>query len=199
MNVPLRLPSLLLGLAAALLLQACAPKPQNIRLDPPVHAPSATNVGQGKVVWLDVKDARPSKTLGIVGDPGGRYAHVSIEDDFSKAVYQRVSGVLLDMGFMVQPTPTTSSEGRSLMVEVREIKYQSPKSTLTFDTEVNVAVAAMAQNGADHYNRIYNAGEKRTSPLMPDAEENASAVNKAVAATLEDMLNDSHLVELLAR
>ena len=195
MNALMRLMLLMLGVAVALVL-GCAPRAQNVKLDPPIQL-APTGVGQGKVVWVQVADARPRKTLGVVGDPGGRYAHVSVEDDFSTTMYQRVSSALRDLGFVAQPTP--GPDDRSLRVEVRDIQYQSTKKTVTFDTELSVAVAALAQNGDEHYDRVYNAGEKSTSPLMPGPEDNARAVNRAVGVTLEEMLSDGQLLGLLGK
>jgi uncharacterized lipoprotein YajG len=195
MNARTLITPLTLALAFGLV-QGCAPKAQNIKLDPPIQVAPAS-VGQGKVVWVQVADARPRKTLGIVGDLDGRYAHVSVEDDFSTRVYQRVSSALRDLGFVAQPTP--GPEERSLRVEVRDIQYQSTKKTLTFDTELSVAVAALARNGNDQYDRIYNAGERSTSPIMPGPEDNARAVNRAVGVTLEEMLSDGRLLGMLGK
>jgi uncharacterized lipoprotein len=182
--------------SAALMLQGCAVKPQNIALDPPVQVPQA-QVGQGKVIQLTVKDMRPRKTLGIVGDLDSKFAHVSIEDDFSTSVYQRVSAALQRQGFTVQPTP--GRDDRKLDVEVREIEYQSVKEGIVYKTEGKAAVAALARNGDARYERIYRAGETRNGPTMPDPEENERAVNTVVAMTLEDMLNDDKLTSVLVR
>jgi len=182
--------------SAALIMQGCAVQPQNIALDPPVQVPQS-QAGQGKVVQLVVHDARPRKTLGIVGDLEGKYAHVSIEDDFSTSVYQRVSAALQRQGFKVQPTP--SNDDRKLDVEVREIEYQSVKEGLTYKTETKAAVAALARNGESRYERIYRAGENRTSAVVPGAEDNAKAVNSVVGMTLEDMLNDDKMTSVLVR
>ena len=181
---------------AVLVMQGCAVKPQNIALDPPVQVPQS-QAGQGKVIQLTVHDARPRKTLGIVGDLEGKYAHVSIEDDFSTAVYQRVSAALQKQGFKVQPTP--SNDDRKLDVEVREIEYQSVKEGLGYKTETKAAVAALARNGDSRYERIYRAGENRTSAVLPSGEDNANAVNSVVAMTLEDMLNDDKMTAVLVR
>jgi uncharacterized lipoprotein YajG len=191
----MRFMPLMLGVAVALV-QGCAPRAQNIKLDPPIEVAPAS-LGQGKVVWVQVADARPRKTLGAVGDLSGRYAHVSVEDDFSATMYQRVSKALRELGFVAQPTP--GPDERSLRVEVRDIQYQSTKKTLTFDTELSVALAALAQNGAEHYDRIYNAGEKSTSPLMPGPDDHARAVNRAVGVTLEEMLSDGQLLGVLGK
>ena len=63
---------------------------------------------------------------------------------------------------------------------MRELKYQSLKQTLTFATEVSVSLVAMATNGNEHYDRVYNAGEQKTGPLLPDEKERAETVNKVV-------------------
>jgi uncharacterized lipoprotein YajG len=182
--------------SAVLVMQGCAVKPQNIPLDPPVQVPQS-QAGQGKVVQLVVRDARPRKTLGMVGDMEGKYAPVSIENDFSTTVYQRISAALQKQGFKVQPTP--SDDDRKLEVEVREVEYQSLKEGLTYTTEGKAATAAVARNGDLRYERIYRAGETRTSPTVPGAEENARAVNSVVAMTLEDMLNDDRMTAVLVR
>ena len=57
----------------------------------------------------------------------------------------------------------------------------------------------MATNGNDHYDRVYNAGEQKTGALLPDEKERAETVNKVVGMALDDMLNDSRLVGLLAQ
>jgi uncharacterized lipoprotein YajG len=78
-NVPLRFVPLVLGLLV-LLLQGCSLRPQNIKLDPPVEV-SPSSVGQGKIVWVQVRDVRVRKTLGNVGDPDGKFTQVSVDDD----------------------------------------------------------------------------------------------------------------------
>lgn len=195
MNAPLRFVPVVLGLSV-LLLQGCSLRPQNIKLDPPV-AVAASNVGQGKIVWVQIRDARVRKTLGNVGDPDGRFTQVSVDDDFSSTVYQRVSAAMRKIGFVASPTP--GPDERKLVIEVRELKYQSLKQTLTFATEVSVSLIAMATNGNEHYDRVYNAGEQKTGALLPDEKERAETVNKVVAMALDDMLNDSKLVGLLAQ
>jgi uncharacterized lipoprotein YajG len=181
---------------AALLVQGCAVQPQNIALDPPVQV-SQSQAGQGKVVQLTVRDARPRKTLGMVGDLGGKAAHVSVEDDFSTAVYQRISAALQRQGFKVQPTP--SSEDRKLDVEVRELEYQSLKDGLIYKTESKAAVAALARSGDSRYERIYRAGENSSSGTLPSTDTRAKSANSVVAMCLEDMLNDDRLTAVLVR
>jgi uncharacterized lipoprotein YajG len=181
---------------AAVTVSGCAVQPQNIALDPPLQV-AQSQAGQGKVVQLIVRDARPRKTLGMVGDLEGKYAPVSIDDDFSSTVYQRVSAALQRQGFKVQPTP--SNDERKLDVEVREIEYQSLKDGLTYKTEGKAAIAALARSGDSRYERIYRAGETRSSPTVPGAEANVKAVNSVVAMTLEDMLNDDKMTAVLVR
>ena len=152
-----------LGLTIALF-QGCRLRPQNIKLDPPVDvAPS--NVGQGKIVWVQVRDTRVRKTLGNVGDPDGKFTQVSVDDDFSSTVYQRLSTAMRKIGFVASPTP--GPDDRKLVIEVRELKYQSLKQTLTFSTEVSVSLIAMASRGNDHYDRVYNAGETKPVRCCP--------------------------------
>lgn len=195
MTLALRFVCLVAALAA-LFMQGCGPRPQNIRLDPPIEV-QPSRVGQGKTVWLSVKDARPAKTLGVIGDLDGQYAHVSIEDDFTSTLYQSVSAALRSMGFAVQPTPTRDE--RSLRIEIRDIQYQSAKKSFTYDTDVKVSVGALVQNGTERYDRIYNAGETRTSMTQPTPEDASRAVNNAVSMSLRDMLTDDRVLGVLVK
>ncbi len=179
---------------AAVLALGCTVKPQNIRLDPKVQA-APSSVGQGTKVWLEVKDSRPKKTLGVVGDLNGKYAHVSVEDDFSSQMYQSISGALSRMGFDVSPTPV--SEARSLVVEVRDIEYQALKQGLTYDTETKVAVGALAKGAESTYERLYTAGARKSSPIHPSASDNDRIVNETVSGALQEMLNDDRLTAAL--
>jgi len=183
-------------LALVAVLYGCATHNQNVFLDPPVKV-AASSVGQGKVVWVQVKDSRLTKTLGVVGDLQGSYGHISVEHDFSTTVYQRVSAALRNMGFAAQPTP--GPDGRILVIDVHDMKYKSTREGLAYETDVAVEVAATARNGEDRYERLFRAGEKQSAPLMPSEKERSEAINRAVGATLEDMLNDEQLVGLLAK
>ena len=195
MNVPLRFVPLVFALSA-LLLPGCSLSPQNIKLDPPVEV-SPSSVGQGKIVWVQIRDTRLRKTLGNVGDPDGKFTQVSVEHDFSSTVYQRVSAAMRKLGFVAQPTP--GPDQRMLTVEVRELKYQSLKQGFTYATQASVSIAAMAQNGTEHYDRVYNAGEEKTSALLPDPSDRSATVNKIVGMALADMLDDHRLLGLLAQ
>ena len=192
----LRSLSPLLCLSAVLAL-GCAAQPQNIRLEPQVQSSASSNVGQGKKVWLQVRDARPRKTLGVVGDLSGSYAHVSVEDDFSAQMYQSVSAALRRMGFDVHPTPV--ADARSLAVEVRDLEYQSLKEGLTYDTETKVAIGALATSGESRYERLYTAGASKSAPLKPSATDNERTVNETFSIALQEMLNDDRLTAILVQ
>jgi uncharacterized lipoprotein YajG len=181
---------------AAVLALGCTVKPQNVRLEPQIKAAPST-VGQGKKVWLEVKDVRPKKTLGVVGDLNGRYAHVSVEDDFSTQMYQSVSGALRQMGFEVSPTPV--ADARSLVVEVRDIEYQALKQGLTYDTDTKVAIGALAKSAESTYERLYTAGARKSSPIHPSASDNDRIVNDTVSGALQEMLNDDRLTAALVQ
>lgn len=187
--------SMLMCAVVAATLVGCAATPRNIRIDAPV-AVSPADLGQNKVVWLQVADARTQKTLGVIGDLQGQYAHVSVEDDPSGVLYQNISDGLRKLGFVVQPTP--GPEERTLRVEVRTIEYEALKKAVTFDMRAKVVIAAVAEQGTTRYERLYEAGQNSTGPILPGPKENARVVNQTVAMVLGDMLADRQLVSLLA-
>jgi uncharacterized lipoprotein YajG len=111
-------------------------------------------------------------------------------------LYQNIADGLRKLGFQVQPTP--GPDDRTLRVEVRNIEYEAVKKTLTFDTRAKVAIAARAQHGSESYDRLFEAGQTGSGPMLPSAKDNARTVNETVSMALADMLSDRKLVALLA-
>lgn len=176
--------------------QGCSMAPQTVRLAPQVQV-SQTDVGKGKVIGLDVSDARGDKKAGIIGDEKIKFVTISAEDKSPSSVYREAADALTKLGFKVQPA--SSSTQRVLRIELAQLEYQSLKRPFTFDTEAKVALAAIAENGTNRYERTFETEEASTSGSPPSQSEIARTINSQVSHALGDVLADRQLIALLAK
>lgn len=188
-----------LWLSAALLalvaLQGCSLKPQNLRLDPQQIRIQESQVGSGATVGLQVSDVRPTKKLGEVGDPNTKMVDVSVEEDPSPKIYERIKEALTRLGFTV--VPYTDGTDPSLKVEVRKLELQSVKTPLTFETELRAEVAAHAARGEAYFDRQFNVRTRKDGAAPPYEKDSTALVNTAISQALEDLLADEQLLGTL--
>ncbi|HEX7811141.1 MAG TPA: YajG family lipoprotein [Burkholderiales bacterium] len=185
------------ALLAMLALQACSLKPQYLRIDPQQIRIQESQAGAGTTVALQVSDARPIKKLGEVGDPDNKMVDVSVEEDPSPRIYERVKEALTRMGFAVVPY----SEGAdpSLKLEIRKLELQSVKTAFTFETELRAEVAAHAARGTSYYDRQFNVRTRKDGAAPPFEKDSTALVNTAISQALEDLLADEQLLTTLGR
>lgn len=182
------------GVVATIL--GCALNPQNLRIDPPVKV-NESAVGNGRIIGLGVSDARPDKKLGEVGDPNTKMVDVSVEEDPSAAVYERLQAALTKLGFSV--VPYSDAMESTLQVEIRSLVLKSVKTAFTFETELRAALGARAANGPEYYDRQFNVRTHKDGAAPPFEKDSTMLVNTAISQALEDMLSDEQLLELLAK
>jgi len=186
----------LMLLALGVAVQGCSLSAQTVRLAPQVQV-AQSDVGQGKLIGLDVNDARPDKKAGIIGDENIKFVTVAAEDGPPSAVYREAAEALIRLGFRVEPASDASV--RVLRIQLTELEYQSLKRPFTFDTEAKVTVAAVARNTHDRFERRYETEETSTSGSPPSQSEVARTINSQVSKALDDVLSDRQLIALLAR
>ena len=187
---------LLALLAIAAVTQGCNVEPHNVRLAPSVKV-QPSELGQNKLVGLEVVDSRADKKLGVVGDPQGKFVYLTLANEPPPTIYKQVADGLEKLGFTVQPA--TGSEERSLKVDVTELSYESVKKPMTFDTVAKVSLAATARTEAQTYERAYNVKQEKAGGSPPSNEDDTRIVNSLVSMALEDMLTDKQLLALLAK
>lgn len=185
------------ALLALFSLQACSLQPQKLRLDPQQVRVQESQVGKGTTVGLKVDDARPSKKLGEVGDPDNKMVDVSVEEDPSPKIYQRVSDALARMGFTV--VPYSEGSDPSLKLEIRKLELKSVKTPFTFETELRAEVAAHAAKANGYYDRQFNVRTRKDGAAPPFEKDSTALVNTAISQALEDLLADEQLLGTLAR
>jgi len=182
-------------LMALLVLQGCSLKPQNLRLDPQQIKVQDSQVGSSTTVGLKVEDVRPTKKLGEVGDPDRKMVDVSVEEDPSPKIYDRVKEALTRMGFTV--VPYSDGMDPSLKLEIRKLELKSEKTPFTFETELRAEVAAHVGKTNGYYDRQFNVRTRRDGAAPPFEKDSTALVNTAISQALEDLLADEQLLGTL--
>jgi uncharacterized lipoprotein YajG len=180
----------LLALGAA----GCTPKPQTIRVDPPVRQ-DASQTASDVAIGLAVLDLRPGSKLGTMNDAHGKVVDVSTADGSASAIQQRLSEALARKGFRVKPL--ADDDPRKLVVELRELSYGAEKRAFDFDVSLAAAVSAKANNGDESFLRTYNVSQRKAVGDPPTEPESTQIVNAGLGLALEDLLNDDELIAML--
>jgi uncharacterized lipoprotein YajG len=183
------------ALLGAIALQGCSLKPQSLRIDPQQIRVQESQVGAGTTVALQVSDVRQSTTLGEVGDPDNKMVDVTLAENPSPKIYERVKEALTRMGFSVVPY----SEGAdpSLKLEVRKLELQSVKTPFTFETELRAELGAHAARGDGYFDRQFNVRTRKDGAAPPYEKDSTALVNTAISQALEDLLADEQLLGTL--
>ena len=185
-----------LAAVAALVIQGCALKPQNLHLDPDV-AYSGQATTSETLIGFTVADARPTKKLGKVGDPNKELVDVSLEEDFVPLITERLTTGIEKRGFSV--VPWSPAITRSLEVRIDSLVLNSVKTPVTFETELRAEVTAAASNERERYERVYYVRSYQETAGPPYERHSNKLVNQAISQALTEVLNDDKLFEMLAR
>jgi uncharacterized lipoprotein YajG len=194
MNTKFQFALFFLSLGVAI--QGCIVKPETVHFAPQLQARQA-DIGQGKVLGLEVADVRPDKKAGIVGDPKMKFITVTAEDDSPSTIYKEAADALTKLGFKVEPASDATE--RTLRLEIRELQYESIKQLFTFDSKAMVLVGAIARDGTDRYERTYQTEQTSTTGAPPGQKEIGKTVNSLLSTALDDVLADKQLLAILAK
>ena len=197
MNTRFQYLLLLLGFGVAV--QGCNLTSETVRFSPQLQV-RQTDIGQGKVLGLNVADVRADKKVGIVGDPNIPNVNtitVSAEDDSPSAVYRQTADALTKLGFKVEPASDATE--RALRLEIRELQYESLKRPFTYDAKAKVLVGAVARNGGEHYERTYESEETSTTGSPPSQGAISKTINGLLSTAIDDVLGDRQLMAVLAK
>lgn len=184
------------GLALLALVQGCTLTPQNLHLDPIIGV-TGLPVTSDTLIGLSVFDSRSTKKLGEVGDPNKEMLDVTLDEDFTGLLNERMTEALEKRGFSI--VPDSGAMTRSISVHINSLILNSVKRPLDFETELKAEVSATGQNSNETYDRTYYVRTYKVTAGPPYEKQSNILVNDAVSQALTDMLNDDRLFEMLAR
>ena len=189
--------SVLIGAAVAIFAgSGCSPKPQMVRLSPPVSTKASEADRGSQPIGVAAFDVRPAQKLGIITDAHDHQVDVSTTGDTTTALYDSVTQALGRAGF--RSKPMGSDDPATLRVELQELTFSSLKQPFDFDTALKVGVSAKARNGNDSYERTFTVSQRRPGGAPPSEAETNRMVNDALGIALSDMLADQELTTLLS-
>lgn len=189
--------SVLIGAAVAFIAgSGCTPKPQMVRLSPPVSTKASETDRGSQTIGVAAFDVRPAQKLGIITDAHDHQVDVSTTGDTAAALYESVTQALGRAGF--KSKPMGSDDPATLEVELRELTFSSLKQPLDYDTTLKVGVSAKARNGNDSYERTFTVNQRKPGGAPPSDAETNRMVNDALGIALSDMLADQELATLLS-
>lgn len=173
----------------------CAPpKPQTVRVDPPVQQDAAQAAGD-IAIGLAVVDLRPGDKLGTMNDAHGKVVDVSTADGSAAAIQRRLSEALAAKGFRVKPL--SDDDPRKLVVELRELSYGANRRAFDYDVSLAAGVSAKARNGEESFLRKYDVTQRKGVGDPPSEPESTKMVNDGLAMALDDLLSDAELLGML--
>lgn len=187
---------IMIAVAAAVLVQGCSLKPQSLHLDPMVQV-RGPQVSSGSLIGLSVTDGRDSQKLGEVGDPNTKMVEVSLKEDFAPSLYNKIAKALTEKGYEV--VPYSDAMTRSLQISVKRLQLSSEKQAFNFETELRAELSASAKNGSETYDRLFFVRRYLETAGPPYQKDSNMLLNNAVSQTLDDMLSDEKMLNLLAR
>ncbi|HEY7759312.1 MAG TPA: YajG family lipoprotein [Burkholderiales bacterium] len=173
----------------------CAtPKPQTVRVDPPVQQDAAQAAGD-IAIGLAVVDLRPADKLGTLNDAHGKVVDVNTAEGSTAAIQRRLTEALAAKGFRVKPL--SDDDPRKLVVELRELSYGANRRAFNYDVSLAAGVSAKASNGEESFLRKYEVTQRKGQGDPPSEPESTKIVNDGLAMALDDLLSDAELLALL--
>ena len=189
--------SVIVGMSAAVIaLSGCIPRPQLVRLAPPVSVKAAEGGGPGATVGVAAFDVRPDQKLGIITDAHDHKDPVSITGDAAAGLYDSVTQAMGRMGYKAKPL--AEDDPITLRVELRELSFNALKRAVDFEITIKVVVSANARNGVDTHDRAFSVSQRKLAGGPPTEVETTRIVNDAVGLALSDLLADQELTGLLS-
>ncbi len=186
--------NLVLLMMAALVLAACAPASQTVRLDPRPDV-AQSEEGQGITVALAVTDAREEHVIGFRdGDRGGS-ARIEPYEDPALGIRRGVERALVRRGFEV--VDADAAADRRLRVELEDLYYERSPGVVTRGIHLEGRMSARAEQDGQSYTGVARARSERRMVHSPGETENEQMINEVVTRMLERLLDEAPLREML--
>jgi len=177
-----------------LLLSGCAFAPQSARIHPTAQV-AESSIGKGVTVTVKVVDDRPDQAIGKRG-VGGAGADIVPANKVEVAIQDLIVDCLRKHGFNVDGGEATANA--NLTVEVRFLNYAVSTGFWSGGVNVKVALKAIATNGGRSYEHLYRTDREERVQIIPTADTNEKWINEALSKTVQELLDDGSLLDVLA-
>ena len=174
----------------ALFIAGCSS--QTVHLETQLVA-KPSSVAVGHTVSLDVRDERPTATIGTREVRGTRHGDITAAGDIAAVVSQSLTSALTRKGFVVT---ASTSKGPTLRVDIRHLGFEEHSGIVAGKTESTAAInARVLLNSKVIYEKFYR-GESTSGGQMFVARgsSNARHIRTALNSALQQMIDDPSLV-----
>ena len=173
-------------------LVGCALNDQYLILDPQPDV-TESELGNGKIIELSIKDTRSDTKLGKITDVHSGVYSIELRKDFTSTLATVVGSSLEKKGFKIGPSDT------KMIVQVDLLALSSKKMPLTFETNLEAKMSVDIKVGAKTYTNRLRIVTKKETAGPPYAGDSSELINEAVSKLLTDMLSREQLITILAR
>jgi len=187
---------LLIVVLASFLVTACALTPQSVTLRPKVEV-AATSLGQGRTVGVTVVDERPRSIVGYRG-VGTMGATITTAGDPPSAVQAALADGLRRHGF--NPVMGQVPEGRELRVEIRGLDYTLSQAVFGSTLRTESTLKGVCVIGSTRpYEGTYRGEHEQSIHIVPSESANEEYLNLVLSRAIQRLLQDTQLIQCLAR
>ncbi|MGH6890791.1 MAG: YajG family lipoprotein [Dongiaceae bacterium] len=188
-----RMRSALLSLFLMPTFGGCALVDESVTLRPTTQV-SASAVGHGQRVGLNVVDERTTTIIGFRGPL--RTAEITTAQDVRQVVNDAVAQGLRNLGF--DPIAHTGAVPVTLVVQIRELSYEATSGFLTGGIYTRAALKAIARRNQDSFEELYRVEEEERTVVVPTEASDAERINLALSHAIDKMFTDQRLLDFLA-
>lgn len=187
--------ALLLVLATAWL-SACAVSPQTIVVKPDLRLHTMP-IGHGRPITVETRDERNDTAL---GSRGGLYNTATLTTDarMTQSITAEAVSVLQGWDFSAVPSNLGNASMPSFTIEILDIDYRRPESTVAGNVTVKCRLAVRIEMGNDVYTGEYTSQRSEQVPVVGTTAGNQRMVNETINQALTQMFRDNKLQRFLA-
>ena len=192
MHTPtLRYCALLTLSVSCIVLAACALQPQVLPITPQLDVSRAPHRGDGRSIALDTIDGRPNNIVGY-RDPSDTNSAITTAPETMRVIKREVEGAYAELGFRVVP----QGEEADITLEVRltELGYtRQNNNVVNNNIHTGATIEATSVMHSKTVTGTYRDSQGKEMVLKPNLEDNATLMNKHLAAALARMVADPRL------
>ena len=179
----------------ALIFSGCAFTPQAVVITPKVDVPTS-RIGADRSLGLTVVDERPRQTLGTRG-VRGIGAELTIKGELQDIVQKALLDGLAKQSF--KPRVGSSSEGRELRVEIRNLDYAVTQGFWSGTLRIDISLKAICIRGTNRqYEQLHRGELVESVQVVQGDEANNSYISQAVSGAVNSLLKDQKLSACLS-
>ena len=180
-----------------LITTGCANVPMTVNLTPDTVV-SSSDIGNGKTIYLTIRDERVDSNIGHRGSVGTQHgARITLEQDLSVVVQSALTEMLTTKGFDIR---YDSDDGlhSELRVDIRGLSYSTSQGSRDGGVEVTAALKSTATGESETYENFYRTNSVYRVTFVPGEDSNNEWINAALNDVLHQLMRDRKLLEVLA-